>query len=169
MCAICTPKAGLVLYLFRLSCSGTLKCKNVPIKVLARRVRFFPSTTNVADYAPHQRFFQHTATLKNSFFSFLSSCPLTSSTNPFIHFATTTTNNSKRLSPSLSTSFYHPASPKMGRQLQKKKNKSSIPKKSKHKNPRIFKVRPTGNALIAANWFASLFHPRAFRIDKVVV
>ncbi|PWW78322.1 hypothetical protein C7212DRAFT_296844, partial [Tuber magnatum] len=41
----------------------------------------------------------------------------------------------------------------MGRQLQKKKNRSSIPKKSKHKNPRIFKVRPTGNALIAANWF----------------
>jgi len=40
----------------------------------------------------------------------------------------------------------------MGRQLQKKKNKSSIPKKSKHKNPRIFKVRPSGNALIAANW-----------------
>jgi len=51
----------------------------------------------------------------------------------------------------------------MGRQLQKKKNKSSIPKKSKHKNPRIFKVRPTGNALIAVNWFASpapyLLHP----------
>ncbi|KAG0638027.1 ribosome biogenesis protein Nop16 [Tuber brumale] len=40
----------------------------------------------------------------------------------------------------------------MGRQLQKKKNKSSIPKQSKHKNPRIFKVHPTGNALIAANW-----------------
>ncbi|CUS14077.1 unnamed protein product [Tuber aestivum] len=40
----------------------------------------------------------------------------------------------------------------MGRQLQKKKNRSSIPKKSKHKNPRIFKVHPTGNALIAANW-----------------
>jgi len=48
----------------------------------------------------------------------------------------------------------------MGRQLQKKKNKSSIPKKSKHKNPRIFKVRPSGNALIAANWFAPL--SRAF-------
>ncbi|KAG0131670.1 ribosome biogenesis protein Nop16 [Tuber indicum] len=40
----------------------------------------------------------------------------------------------------------------MGRQLQKKKNRSSIPKQSKHKNPRIFKVRPTGNALLAANW-----------------
>ncbi|KAI5840500.1 ribosome biogenesis protein Nop16-domain-containing protein [Morchella snyderi] len=41
---------------------------------------------------------------------------------------------------------------KMGRELQKKKNRSSIPKKTKRKNPRVHKVRPLGNALIAQNW-----------------
>ncbi|KAL0637988.1 Nucleolar protein 16 [Maublancomyces gigas] len=40
----------------------------------------------------------------------------------------------------------------MGRELQKKKNKSSIPKKTRRKNPRVHKVRPLGNALIAENW-----------------
>ncbi|RPB12193.1 hypothetical protein P167DRAFT_464220, partial [Morchella conica CCBAS932] len=40
----------------------------------------------------------------------------------------------------------------MGRELQKKKNRSSIPKKTKRKNPRVHKVRPLGNALIAQNW-----------------
>ncbi|KFY06322.1 hypothetical protein V491_08708, partial [Pseudogymnoascus sp. VKM F-3775] len=38
----------------------------------------------------------------------------------------------------------------MGRELQKKKNRSSIPK-VKHK-PKSKRVNPLGNAIIAANW-----------------
>lgn len=39
----------------------------------------------------------------------------------------------------------------MGRELQKKKNRSSIPK-VKHK-PKSKRVNPLGNAIIAANWY----------------
>jgi len=41
----------------------------------------------------------------------------------------------------------------MGRELQKKKNRSSIPK-VKHK-PKSKRVNPLGNAIIAANWYDS--------------
>lgn len=49
----------------------------------------------------------------------------------------------------------------MGRELQKKKNRSSIPKKTRRRNPRI-KVRPLGNALIAENWYLSPPHIKSF-------
>lgn len=41
----------------------------------------------------------------------------------------------------------------MGRELQKKKNRSSIPKvKHKRKNQNGKKLQVKGNALVAANW-----------------
>jgi hypothetical protein len=44
------------------------------------------------------------------------------------------------------------AAHKMGRELQKRKNRSSVPKiKLKPKSKR---VNPLGNAIIAANWYA---------------
>lgn len=40
----------------------------------------------------------------------------------------------------------------MGRQLQKKKNRSSNPKVTRRKNTRVFKVKSFGNEIIAKNW-----------------
>ncbi|KAL7273700.1 hypothetical protein RUND412_003442 [Rhizina undulata] len=40
----------------------------------------------------------------------------------------------------------------MGRELQKKKNRSSNPKVTKRRNARVHKVRVLGNQIIAENW-----------------
>ncbi|KAF8425517.1 ribosome biogenesis protein Nop16 [Tirmania nivea] len=40
----------------------------------------------------------------------------------------------------------------MGRELQKKKNRSSIPRHTKRRNPRIHKIKSFGNQIIAQNW-----------------
>ncbi|KAI5777214.1 ribosome biogenesis protein Nop16 [Geopyxis carbonaria] len=40
----------------------------------------------------------------------------------------------------------------MGRQLQKKKNKSSVPKVTRRRNPRVHKIKSFGHPLIAQNW-----------------
>jgi len=40
----------------------------------------------------------------------------------------------------------------MGRQLQKKKNRSSNPKVSRHKNTRVHKIKSFGNDIVAKNW-----------------
>ncbi|SLM35916.1 nucleolar protein 16 [Lasallia pustulata] len=49
----------------------------------------------------------------------------------------------------------------MGRELQKKKNKSSIPK-VKHK-PKSKRINPLGNAIVAANWDQSLTLSQNYR------
>lgn len=46
----------------------------------------------------------------------------------------------------------------MGRELQKKKNRSSNAKVSRHKNTRVHKIKSFGNAIIEKNWYAA---PRA--------
>ncbi|KAF8454745.1 ribosome biogenesis protein Nop16, partial [Terfezia claveryi] len=40
----------------------------------------------------------------------------------------------------------------MGRELQKKKNRSSIPRHTRRRNPRIHKIKSFGNEIIAQNW-----------------
>jgi nucleolar protein 16 len=47
----------------------------------------------------------------------------------------------------------------MGRELQKKKNRSSNPKVSRHKNPRSFKIKSFGNEIIKSNWYVVLIFP----------
>lgn len=52
----------------------------------------------------------------------------------------------------------------MGRELQKKKNRSSIPK-VRHK-PKSKKLNIKGNPIVAANWFAS---PLSFPLPTTYV
>lgn len=81
-------------------------------------------------------------------------------------------------SPSHYHHYHHLQTPpkttaKMGRELQKKKNRSSIPKQTKRKNPRVHKVRPLGNALVAQNWYVpppprrSKFHIPGFNYKLI--
>ena len=41
----------------------------------------------------------------------------------------------------------------MGRELQKKRNRSSIPRLTKRRNARIHKIKKFGSQLIAQNWY----------------
>lgn len=47
--------------------------------------------------------------------------------------------------------------PKMGRELQKKKNRSSNPRVTRRKNTRVFKIKSFGNDIIRENWYTSSF------------